>query len=269
VVLTPECSGIRVAVRETDHGAMAFLFNEEETPWAGKVQEKASHACCMDPQTGTVTRMAVHDGHVALSLFPGETVLLWFSEQPIEAQPACAPTEAKIVLDENLHAVARRHFIVGEQDYETVEAPKQEATFAKAAAWKDWLGSDFSGEVDYTAEVVVPEDWTNAPMQLDVNKVEYAATVLLDGHAAGTLLWPPWRVALPPCTAGTHTLTIRVANTLANELTSDRVRDAWSKKKGPGWPSPYHERALKFEVESRGGGLAGPVTLTRMEVNGK
>ena len=43
-----------------------------------------------------------------------------------------------------------------------------------------------------------------------------------------------------------------------------RVAAAWQAKSGPGWPSPYHERALVFEKESRGGGLQGPVRLSAL-----
>ncbi len=84
----------------------------------------------------------------------------------------------------------------------------------------------------------------------------------VDGQNVGCVLWNPWRLELPPLTGRSEfELEIAVSNTLANELTSQRVRDAWSKRKGPGWPGPYHQRELKFETESRGGGLLGPVRL--------
>jgi len=91
--------------------------------------------------------------------------------------------------------------------------------------------------------------------------------VILDGKTVGSILWPPWRLALPPCPAGKHQLIIRAANTLANELTSERVVNEWAAKKGPGWPSPYHARTIVFEKESRGGGLQGPIQLRRMKKN--
>jgi hypothetical protein len=56
-------------------------------------------------------------------------------------------------------------------------------------------------------------------------------------------------------------LEIVVANTLANVLTSERVCRDWESRQGPGWPGPYHTRALEFEMESRGGGFYGPVSL--------
>ena len=118
--------------------------------------------------------------------------------------------------------------------------------------------------MDYRISIDLPDIWANIPLQLETGPIEYAATVLLDGKPIGQMLWAPWCITLPPCTAGKHELILRVANTLANELTSERVKALWSEKKGPGWPSPYHERALVFERESRGGGVVGPVVLRRL-----
>jgi len=89
--------------------------------------------------------------------------------------------------------------------------------------------------------------------------------VYLDGKPMGQILWHPWRLDLPPIAPGKHELVVRVANTLANELTSERVVRDWAGKSGPGWPSPYHERALVFERESRGGGMRGPIRITAMK----
>ena len=109
----------------------------------------------------------------------------------------------------------------------------------------------------------VRQEWAHGPTVLQTGPVEYAGTVLLDGIVAGRILWPPWQVEIPPIDAGHHELVVRVANTLANELTSERVRTLWEGKSGPGWPSPYHKRVLEFEYESRGGGIQGPVVLKR------
>jgi hypothetical protein len=100
---------------------------------------------------------------------------------------------------------------------------------------------------------------------LTAAEVQYAATVLVDGTEVGQMSWSPWRVELPPLTPGKHQISIRVANTLANELTSERVAKAFGEKSGPGWPSPYHKRAIEFERESRGGGIVGPIALRAMK----
>jgi len=127
------------------------------------------------------------------------------------------------------------------------------------------LTDDFSGQVDYTATFDLPQEWDGELLQLETGPLEYAAQVLCDGKPVAYLLWPPWHVELPAMTAGRHEITIRVANTLANELTSQRVAEAWKARTGPGWPSPYHQRALVFERESRGGGLPGPVRLSALQ----
>ncbi|MCC6696608.1 MAG: hypothetical protein IT365_13335, partial [Candidatus Hydrogenedentes bacterium] len=112
--------------------------------------------------------------------------------------------------------------------------------------------------------VTIPESWGTSSIRLETGPIEYAASVSLDGRLVGHLLWPPWHVDIPKCAPGKHEISIRVANTLANELTSERVTQLWAAKTGPGWPSPYHERALVFERESRGGGIQGPIRLTRL-----
>ena len=116
----------------------------------------------------------------------------------------------------------------------------------------------------YRRTVKIPETLRGGRAVLDLGAVEYAARVRVDGEDMGCVLWNPWRLELPSLAGRSEfELEIAVSNTLANELTSQRVRDAWSNRKGPGWPGPYHERELKFETESRGGGLLGPVRLQR------
>jgi hypothetical protein len=245
-------------------GEIAALFNEGGEAYTGTLAVDAPQAYLLDPQTGTVARCAIQDKHLPLHLQPGESRMFFLTTQTIDAPPVMEAVGEPIALDGQIIATPRRRFIVGEHDFETV-APSQEAVpFAKATRWADWLGADYSGEVDYNVAFDLPEAWANAPLQLECGGIEYAATVLIDGKAVGHMLWPPWRITLPPTAAGKHEIIIRVANTLANELSSDRVKALWSEKKGPGWPSPYHERALVFERESRGGGMQGPVLLRRM-----
>jgi hypothetical protein len=191
-------------------------------------------------------------------------LFLWSQTRVPALEPRC-PAGKALRLDDLLWAAVRRCFVVGEHDFE-VQTPQSAAVpFAAASAWADWLGPDFSGEVDYRVRLEVPEAWAGRALRLTTGPVEYAASVLLDGAVVGQLLWPPWTLDLPGCAPGVHDLVIRVANTLANELTSERVARAWSARRGAGWPSPYHARALEFERQSRGGGLRGPLSLTPLD----
>lgn len=164
----------------------------------------------------------------------------------------------------SIAAVSGKQVVVGEHDFEFINRTFDRVPFSKSSVWKAWLTEDYSGKAEYQFEFDVPKRWANSPLELSTGSIEYAASVCVDGTKAGTLLWPPWRVSPPPFSAGKHAVSIRVANTLANELTSPRVTDEWAKKSGPGWPGPYHKRALEFERESRGGGITDPIRIRRL-----
>ena len=169
------------------------------------------------------------------------------------------------MLDSQITVKPHRRWSVGDHDFETAEPDVPPVPFHEGAAWKDWLGAEYSGEVDYEIPLTFRKPGQAFHYDLKPVPSSMRPPFFVDGAPVGQILWAPWRMDLPPLTGGPHHLALRVANTLANELTSQRVADAWSEKSGPGWPSPYHERALAFEQESRGGGLQGPVTLTRIK----
>jgi len=259
--ISPANGNIRAAARVVGDGEILALFNEGDAAYDGTFETNLPAIQAVDLMTGGERRT---DNH--LHLEPGEMRVLHLrANQDPKSLPALTRTDETLHLAKSLTAEPRRRFTVGEHDFEVAKPEAAPAPFAKASKWEEWLTADFSGEVDYKVAVEIPQDWNDTPLRLETGPIEYAATVLLDGKEVGYLLWPPWTLDLPSCTPGHHELVIRVANTLANELTSERVVQLWSDKKGPGWPSPYHKRAIEFEKESRGGGLQGPVQLRRMK----
>jgi len=192
------------------------------------------------------------------------SLLLLLSDASPDASPSCAGTDDTLDLEALTRAVPRRRFVAGEHDFESWNLDEPAVSFERGRIWRDWLGEDVSGEVDYQTVFNIPAAWEGGPLQLETGEIEYAATVFLDGAVVGQMAWPPWRLSLPPCSAGRHELVIRVANTLANELTSDRVAREWAAKSGCGWPGAYHQRALEFERKTKGGGLRGPLLLRRL-----
>jgi hypothetical protein len=243
-----------------------MLFQEEDRAYAGNMAVAQPHAYRLDPVTGRIETAAVTAaGLLPVALRPREAALFLLADAPLEASVPALPSAEPLELDRVLVAAPRFRVVAVEHDFEIRKPEEATVPFAGSRPWRAWLGEDFSGEVEYRAEFELPESWEGAPLRLETGPVEYAATVFLDGRLVGRLLWPPWELPLPDgCSAGRHELVIRVANTLANELTSKRVVADWAGRTGPGWPSVYHERAFAFERESRGGGLDGPVLLRKM-----
>ncbi|NUQ66120.1 MAG: hypothetical protein HUU20_26965 [Pirellulales bacterium] len=271
----PPSPDLRVLVRRWPGGGAAFLFNEGQDAYSGAASltlDGNLHE--VEPATG-VTRLVriarSSDGRVTipLALAAGESMLLVSSSQTPpagEAPPASHTVVQSVELADGWKARVDRQYAVGEHDYEVRPWDKAEFRPVSLGPWATTLnlGEDFSGHVTYHRTVKIPETLSGGRLVLDLGHVEYAARVRVDGQHVGCVLWNPWRLEFPSLTGRSEfELEIAVSNTLANELTSQRVRDAWSKRKGPGWPGPYHERELKFETESRGGGLLGPVRLQR------
>jgi hypothetical protein len=265
ITLTPSCRDVRVAGRQLKEQRMVVVFNEGQEAYRGSVGAAGANVSELDLMTGAITRATVGNQRVSLGLGPGETRAYLFSRaRPRFARQALLARERIMIDPIEIRAVSGNQFVAGEHDFEIRTHTFEKISLTRSAVWKTWLGEDYSGEVDYEFNLNVPGAWGGSLLQLETGPIEYAAVVYVDKRKAGHLLWAPWHVVLPTCEPGPHTITIRVANTLANELTSDRVTREWAQKKGPGWPSPYHKRALEFERESRGGGISGPIQLTRM-----
>ena len=261
--VTPACRDLRAAIRETQTGRVVVLFNEGNADYRGALEVGSGNVSDLDLMSGELRQLECAGGRVPLNLPAGATTaMLVHSNDALGREPRLTRGESITIAPESVHAVKRRQFVVGEHEFEMKSEDVPNAPFSAASRWSGWLGEDFSGEVEYQFEFEVPPAWSGSSLMLTTGAVEYAASVCIDGARAGELLWPPWEVRLPACSPGKHRIAIRVANTLANELTSDRVTQLWAQKSGPGWPSPYHKRALVFERESRGGGIEGPIRVT-------
>jgi hypothetical protein len=289
VQLDPPSPDIRVLVRRWPGGGATFLFNEGEKPYVGRASIAMDGSLCeIEPATGLVRavqilpppsgraaggegRKSEHANHIVrLNLDGWQSILLIW--HPRDARAAFAPQAPhqiaqSIELADGWTARVDRQYVFGAHEIEIRPTAKPEFKPAPLGRWAKSLGlsEDFSGQVTYRRTVSVPEAMRGERLVLALSAVEYAARVTVDGREVGSVLWSPWRIELPPLAdRAQFVLEIQVANTLANELTSQRVRAEWGKRKGPGWPSPYENQQSRFEVDSRGGGLLGPVRLQRV-----
>jgi len=270
VGLEPRAAGLRTLVRRWPGGGAAFVFNEGATSYRGTLSVPLEGTLReIEPATGLVRAVGASVSEkcrtVPVTLAPWQTMLLvsGSADAPI-ASPALRKVLRSVDLADGWTARVDRQYVAGEHDFEIQATPQAAFKPAALGRWAEKLslGRDFSGHVTYRRTVAVPASMTGGRLLLDLGAVEYAARVSIDGHRIGSVLWSPWQIELPPLgNRSEFVLEIEVSNTLANELTSQRVRDAWAKRSGLGWPSPYHEMSLGFERDSRGGGLVGPVRL--------
>jgi hypothetical protein len=290
VQLDPPSPDVRVLLRRWSDGGAAFLFNEGEKPYVGRVSMSLEGKPCeIEPATGLLRAVPIlpspagkgaadqgggktksADCAITLNLAGRQSMLLVSNPQDATVN-VVPPTASEFTESDDLTdgwtARVDRRYVVGEHDFEI--HPTQNPEF-KPVALGRWaktlaLSEDFSGHATYRRTVSVPESMRGGRLLLDLGGLEYAARVSVDGQEVGRVLWSPWRIELPVLKKpAKFVLEIQVSNTLANEITSQRVRDAWKKKPLAGIVNEeYHGMALKFEVESRGGGLLGPVRLLR------
>lgn len=281
IELSVASSDIRAAKRSWAGGGTVFFFNEGQNTYNGMVTvELDGIPYQVDPDTGLareVNYQTLPDGKLSLSLnlTAGESMLL--VAQPSEDIPEDLAPSAKrtplesLVIANGWNARVDRRFWAGEHDFEIHENENAQFEPVSLGRWATTLGltSDFSGHVTYQCMVDIPESMRDGELMLDLGEMEYAARVKINGEDIGCVLWNPFTIDLPSLgDSSQFLLEIEMSNTLANELTSQRVMDLWEEMEDqPGWGSisRYNDDCVQFEMESRGGGLLGPVTLHQLE----
>ena len=267
--LKPPSALVRMTARRLDDGVLYLLVNEGKDRFEGwaRFRERVppKELAPTEGQIWSVREASQAGGTtvVPLSLQPGQSLLLLFDGSKGKVRPLWEATEgAELILEEGWQACVIRRFDVGPHDYEIRRSTTGSPRPVRLGGWKEYFGEDFSGDVSYRIPVDLPKEWAGLPLRLDLGRVEYAARVRINDKDYGSLVWPPWKIELPDLHGRSRLdVEVIVTNTLANILTSERVRNDWGNRKGAGWPGPYHVRALDFEMGSRGGGLFGPVRL--------
>lgn len=272
VVCLPATADLRCHMRQWDQGGLVMLFNEGSQSYTGQVAiPLPGQPVRIEPSSGTgmqIVGVALKTSGctVPIQLEPGESQVLLFGADRIANIEKPSSAVQTLELTGGWEARPVRQHRVGEHNYEIIQRDKDEYQPISLGSWNPLVGPDFSGTVSYRRHVKLPADWQGKRLQLNLGKLDYAAKARIDDQELGVVLWSPTSLEFTPSKNQTDfVLTIEVANTLASELTSERVQQEWSQRKGPGWPGPYHQRALEFEKESRSGGLFGPVRLELLD----
>lgn len=181
---------------------------------------------------------------------PGEGIMLLFTDKKIESDAETVVDEKKIVLDGFTCRMLRRYRLDGDEP--RYEALKDEPKPCNLEPW----GIAFSGEAKY--ETVLPK-LEKGRYLLDCHKVNRFMRVAVDGKVIAERTVEPFRVELPELCGG-ETLTLTVANTIANECAHTDYFDIHD----PADVGPYHSKMKIQEAKEPAGGLFGPVTLQKI-----
>lgn len=179
-----------------------------------------------NPMTGQTDNLPVHNGHVWLSLAPGESVFLTMKAEPIPVKPSASPAR-----------VAPRP-LTGSWHLDFPEGAPYRPAPQTLTALRSWvLPGDtatgwFSGTGRYTLRFSLPATFPkNQALTLDLGDVREVAEVRLNGRDLGAAWCLPFRVRVPPGVLKTeNTLEIRVTNLSANRARYlDQKRVPWKK----------------------------------------
>lgn len=263
-------SGLKFIRRVTTDGKYYYLVNH--TPRAIDtmlpLSTMAQAVLLMDPQTGICGKASFSRQpgitQVRLQLQPGEAMIVKTSASTIQA-PKWAYIE-KAAAPIAIQGEWKLHFINGGP------VLPADRTLPQPALWSDLsdtAATDFSGTATYSTSFTLPANAKADDYLLLPGKVQESAKVWINGQYAGMLWSIPYQARVGKFIhAGNNTITIEVANLMANRI---RYMD----RHGITWRN-YHEinfvninykdfNAADWKVQPSG--LAGAVTLIPLTVS--
>ncbi|MBR6740088.1 MAG: hypothetical protein IKM04_03380 [Clostridia bacterium] len=124
--------------------------------------------------------------------------------------------------------------------------------------WKELFGESFSGDAVYRTTVSLPV-LPKCTVEIGLGRVEYSAAVYVNGSLAGYALAQPNTVYAESglFTEGENVIDIVVSNTSANQYVLSDTDGCFEERE----VGCYHPVAKRFEAETLGGGLYGPVKV--------
>lgn len=192
---------------ETD---VYFLFNENTADvFDGTVAFPVSGLCTViDDAGGSIRRVDSPDGVLTLRLEPYESrVLLWNAEDE-----KTVAAERPAIIEMTPSKLSWEISLAESRDMGTFVPYRVTDTLFPVSGRGE--KPDFSGLMRYRTVIRIPADGSYL---LDLGRVGETASVAWDGEEIGFRMCHPYRFGFET-TAGEHTLTVTVANTLFNRM---------------------------------------------------
>jgi hypothetical protein len=258
-------AGLYFIRRAFDGGGHYFIANRGENPvdqWM-TLATSANSVVLMDPLTGRTGLGAVRpkgngEVEVYLQLQPGESIILRTLARRVSKGDAW-PYEKVVGQPAEIQGEWNVNFIQGGPDL------PPEFNTSKLASWTELGGEEaqrFAGTAKYSIVFNAPSTSAKTWL-LDLGNVCQSARLRLNGRDLGTLIAPPFRVAVDNLKPEGNWLEVEVTNVSAN-----RIRDL--DRRGVKWKN-FHDINFvnqdyrPFDASNwplYDSGLLGPVTLT-------
>lgn len=251
-------------VRRTFQDGHSYLIvNRSQKPFAGWITlgRLAKSTVILDPmtgQTGVAARKQDFDKpQIYLQLQAGGSIILHtFDDKPVTGpawtywQPAGPPVE--ITGEWNVRFVQGGPILP--RDYQTTK-------LASWTAFPDTNTEAFAGSADYSLTFDAPSNG-NGSYDLDLGQVCQSARVTLNGKDYGTLITPPFRVAVDNLKPTGNKLEVEVTNVSANRIRDlDRRHVQWKYFYDINFVNVNYRPFDASDWPLTDSGLLGPVTL--------
>jgi hypothetical protein len=249
--------------RSFDGGWNYFIANRHGDALDGwvTVGRSAQSAALMDPLTGQIGMATIRQmggqTQVYLQLQPGDSIILRLFGNQMATGPAWNYWQT------NGTAMA----ITGTWNVNFVQGgPELPASFSTSqlgswAAQSDTNAQRFAGSALYAITFDAPE--SSGQHFLDLGAVCQSARVRLNGQDYGTLITPPFRVAVDNLKPRGNKLEVEVTNVSANRIRDlDRRHVPWKIFGDIGIVDVNYQRFDASDWPLTDSGLLGPVTLT-------
>jgi len=267
-------SGLQFVRRWEGQDRIYWIANSKDEPWDGWVQlrDQALSAVCFDPmsgRSGIVARRGskARGTEVYLQLGAHQSCIVRACQTDVRGPSyECFKPQGPSV---EVQGSWRVRFVSGGPELpEAVEV-------TRLGSWTEYGGEvakKFSGSAVYAIDLPRPAGNAEAWL-LDLGGVCESAKVTFNGDELGTLIGPPFQIAIPAeRMRERNTLEIRVTNLMANRIADlDRGGVLWKKFYNVNFAARLRENrgpdglfnASKWQP--RDSGLIGPVTLTPMD----
>ncbi len=248
--------GLRAMRRLADNAEIFCLFRETGESGDYRIYLPAEKGYLLDPESGKLQKFKAENGVLSLSLNIGETAVILLTEEKLPSEEKKEFT-SRIDVPFEFTLRKKTELLCDENGFYNINH-SDAGVSVRLGDWSYLIGDAYSGSCSYEAEFTVSDEKVGKEGEISLGKVNYTASVYLNGICLGTVVMPPYRLLIPKGLIGKENkLRIDVTNTSANWYINTDYFDRWSIKE----LSPYFEAELAYAKDSASGGLYGPVTL--------